>query len=325
MIGIVILMGVFLLVGCGESKKSKKDETIVLKENKSVCDDILVESEEQDDYSRLYYYDYESESQVYACSQANCNHDIGDFKSDKINCNAIIEGKAKYPFIYNRRLYYFVGVGDTYTLWSSKTDGTDKKEVNELEFPIYVGGEYVLHGDKLFVASYKPVMTEYGTNREEQTGADAEVYQINLSNGKVEKLTDFGNKADAYCSSVQLFDNKLFIRYDSREKTYKDAGFKDVDHFMVWMESDKFSYGEEIKRLQEKKEYYTYDLENKKTEKLDIGFESNFKPYKGIKNMDGAYWLLCYSNDTVYYLDAVVGKYNIYSYNIKTKKRKTNY
>ena len=71
--------------------------------------------------------------------QANCNHDIGDFKSDKINCNAIIEGKAKYPFIYNRRLYYFVGVGDTYTLWSSKTDGTDKKEVNELEFPIYVG------------------------------------------------------------------------------------------------------------------------------------------------------------------------------------------
>ena len=44
MIGIVILMGVFLLVGCGESKKSKKDETIVLKENKSVCDDILVES-----------------------------------------------------------------------------------------------------------------------------------------------------------------------------------------------------------------------------------------------------------------------------------------
>ena len=92
----------------------------------------MVESEEQDDYSRLYYYDYESESQVYACSQANCNHDIGDFKSDKINCNAIIEGKAKYPFIYNRRLYYFVGVGDTYTLWSSKTDGTDKKEVNEL-------------------------------------------------------------------------------------------------------------------------------------------------------------------------------------------------
>ena len=57
MIGIVILMGVFLLVGCGESKKSKKDEIIVLKENKSVCDDILVESEEQDDYSRLYYYD----------------------------------------------------------------------------------------------------------------------------------------------------------------------------------------------------------------------------------------------------------------------------
>ena len=102
-IGIVILMGVFLLVGCGESKKSKKDETIVLKENKSVCDDILVESEEQDDYSRLYYYDYESESQVYACSQANCNHDIGDFKSDKINCNAIIEGKAKYPFIEQTR------------------------------------------------------------------------------------------------------------------------------------------------------------------------------------------------------------------------------
>lgn len=91
---------------------------------------------------------------------------------------------------------------------------------------------------------------------------------------------------------------------------------------MVWMESDKFSYGEEIKRLQEKKEYYTYDLENKKTEKLDIGFESNFKPYKGIKNMDGAYWLLCYSNDTVYYLDAVVGKYNIYSYNIKTKNER---
>lgn len=46
-IGIVILMGVFLLVGCGESKKSKKDETIVLKENKSVCDDILVESEDR--------------------------------------------------------------------------------------------------------------------------------------------------------------------------------------------------------------------------------------------------------------------------------------
>lgn len=52
---------------------------------------------------------------------------------------------------------------------------------------------------------------------------------------------------------------------------------------MVWMESDKFSYAEQIERLDEKKEYYTYDFETKKTEKFDIDFESNFEPYKGIK------------------------------------------
>ena len=321
-LGIAVLMGVFLLAGCNQNKESKRDETIVLKENKSVCNAILVESEVQGEYSRLYYYDYESGKEIFACSQANCNHDIADFKSDKINCNAIVKGQAKYPFIYNKRLYYFVITGDTSVLWSSKTDGTDKKEVSELEFPIYESAEYVLHDDSVFVASYKAVITEQGTNKQEQTGADAEVYQINLSDGKTDKLTEFGNKADAYCSTVQFFDNKLFVRYESRGKTYKEAGFKDVDHFMVWMESDKFSYAEQIERLDEKKEYYTYDFETKKTEKFDIDFESNFEPYKGIKNMDGAYWLLCYSNDTAYYLDAVVGKYNIYSYNVKTKNRK---
>ena len=67
-------MGVFLLAGCNQNKESKRDETIVLKENKSVCNDILVESEVQGEYSRLYYYDYESGKEIFACSQANCNH-----------------------------------------------------------------------------------------------------------------------------------------------------------------------------------------------------------------------------------------------------------
>lgn len=322
LLSLPILMGVLIFTGCNQDIESKKDETIVLKENKSVCNDIVVECEEQDECSRLYYYDYESEREVYACSQANCSHDIADFKSDRINCNAIIEGVVKYPFIYDKRLYYFLESGGIYALWSSKTDGTDKKKEKELDFQIYDGGTYVLHGDKVFLASYNVVFTEYDTNKQEQTGATSEVYEVNLANGKINKLTNLGEKADAYCSSVQYFDDKLFIRYDSRGKTYEEAGFKDVDHFLVWMESDKFSYAEQIRRLEEKNEYYTYDFVSKKTEKFDIEFESNFEPYKGIKNMDGAYWLLCYAKDTAYYLDAVVGKYNIYAYNMKTKKRK---
>lgn len=63
-LGIAVLMGVFLLAGCNQNKESKRDETIVLKENKSVCNDILVESEVQGEYSRLYYYDYESGKEI---------------------------------------------------------------------------------------------------------------------------------------------------------------------------------------------------------------------------------------------------------------------
>lgn len=314
-----------MLTGCGINGKNdeeKVDDAVRLNDIKSVCEDVLVEVEEIDGISRLFYYDYKTEKEIYACSQANCNHSVANYISGKINCNAIIEGEVKYPFVYNGSLYYIICENGTSVIWKSNTDGTNKEEVITLEFELDAGCICAEKDGMLYLASHEVIDKEIDTNKYEQCGGKSEVYEINIIDRTTKQLTNFGLKAEAYCKGIYYFDGKLFIQYYCREKTYQEAGFKDVDHFLLWMESDDFSYAKQIEMLGEKQKYYIYDFSSNKAELFDIDFETNFAPYKGIEDMDGVYYLLCYKEDIVYYLDAVVGNYSIFSYNTKTKERK---
>ncbi|WP_308609520.1 hypothetical protein [uncultured Eubacterium sp.] len=316
------ILGCLCFTACNSSKVENKSDEVVITQNKSICDGIMVACENEDEYGKIFYYDYKSKKEIYACSQANCNHKVTSNKAGDIKCNAIIKGKVEYPFIYNERLYYIVNNNEKDYLWSSKTDGTDKKKEKEFKFPIFDNGEYVLKSGKMYIASKEDTFDKYDIDNRSGEGTKSDVYEINLKTNDIQKMTDFGEAADAYCESIQFFENKLFIKRYSRMKNYKEAGFKDVEHFLAWMESKDFSYKKQIGRLQEEKRFYTYDFNTKKVEKLDINFESNFEDYKGIEAMDGAYYLLCCKNNVVYYYDAVLGKNNIYSYDINKKQRK---
>lgn len=320
---ILIMAMVWALVftaACTKETKDDGEEYVDLKVNKSICNGVVVHAEQNEGYSQLFYYDYKSGGEVFACGQANCSHQITSYGSGKINCNSIIEKEVIYPFIYNRQLYYFIKDNKKTELWKSNTDGTNKEKVTEIDFELNYG-DNVLWRNYLYISSYEVKGTEDKKNNSTVKNAESEVYQVDLKTGNVEQITNFGVKADAYCTSIQYFENKIFIHYQSVGKSYSEAGFEDVDAYLKWMTSKDYSYAEDIKKLGKKEEYYIYDIKSKKINKLEIGFQSNFEPYKGIDDMD-SYYILCFSNNTIYYLDSVVGNRTIYSYNIQTKKRK---
>ncbi|MFQ9514455.1 MAG: hypothetical protein ACLRZ9_01370 [Eubacterium sp.] len=319
-ISIMVLCSAFLFTGCNSKKKVVDQEYIALEEYKSFCGELAVHSEIDGDYSRIYYYDYKSGKEIFACGQANCSHQSSDYIAGKINCNAVIEGEVQYPFVYQSKLYYFVVNSNNSVLWKSNTDGTQKEIVAELEFAINNCESAFVKGN-VYITCSNVEETEGEMNKSYISNTRTEIYKVDIGKGNVEQITDMGEKAESNIKYIRYFDNKLFFVYSSSQKSYEEAGFDGADDYLKWMASDNFTYKKDIELLGKTEKCYTYDLDTKKVERIDIDFESNFEPYKGIDDMD-TYYVLGYANDTMYYLNSVVGKYAIYSYNIKTKERK---
>lgn len=321
LIGIItVTMTVF--AGCGKSNTEiSSSKTINLQQNKSYCSGLKVSYDgDNSGYSRLYYYDYKSGKEIFACGQANCTHDLDDFKDGKINCNAIIEGQIRYPFAYKNKVYYFVDNINSATLWKCDTDGADKKEITTLDYELALCNDAFYDGN-IYVAANKSESTDEGNNTSMKTNPYGEVFKINIESGKIEQISDIGKKADVSFSYVTGFKNMLYFKTIVRRNSYEEGNFKNFNDYMEWYTSDKFTHKEEIERLGLSDDVYSYNMDNGKLEKMDIGFESNYEPYKGIKNMD-SYYVVGYSKDMLYYLDATMGNYTVYSYNLKSGERK---
>lgn len=320
LLGIIALTTFILMfTACGNDKQVSEEEYITLYMQKSFCNEYVVMSEQNEDYSNIYYYDYKNNSEVYACGQANCSHNVADYKMGKINCNAIIEGEVKYPFLYEDKLYYFVENADGESLWQSNTDGTQKEKVIDTEFQLY-DGTFVMAKGKVYVSSDITEEIDYNEHSSSLFTVESEVYEIDLKEKSIKQITNFGRKASIICRTIQYFENKLYIKCSTSDNTYEQAGFKNDNEYLEWLTSEDFTYAEDIERFGKKENYYVYDLETAKTTILDIDFESNFEPYKGIKNMD-SYEIICVQGSKIFYLDPVVANYTIYSYDLETNKR----
>ncbi|MCR5736884.1 MAG: hypothetical protein K6G64_04455 [Eubacterium sp.] len=319
------IVGIMSLSACGKNetiaKTETKDEMTILNPIKSVTDDLAVKCD-AGKCSELYYYDYKMGGIVCACGQKNCSHNLEEYEKGKNHCDAVVESLAYFPFVYNDRLYFIVDAQDGFSLWSCKRDGTDKTKEVKLDFTLNTGSEGVRYKDKIYVSSREEFYEMVDENNEDLVGAIAEVYEIDLSKKTVKQLTNFGKRADAVCAGIQMFNEKLIVSYECREKTCKEAGFGTMEKYFEWLQSDQYDYQEDYKKNGIKKLKYAYDLKSEKMEFFDIGFQSNFKGYQGIENLEGAYTVLCCKNDTVYYLEPLIGEYSLYSYNIKTKERK---
>lgn len=317
---LLCIIGIYVLTGCGQEKKENNDEYVEIQMHKSYCNDLVVESQSNMEYSTIYFYDYSSDSEVYACSQANCTHSVEDYGAGKINCNAIVEGDARYPFLYNEKLYYFLGDNDSEVLWCSNVDGTNKEKVLEMDFPLDDYATFSLRQGKLYVSSGIRETIDYDEQSATEFEVESEVYEINLHHKKIRQLTHFGKKPTSICNVVQCFENKIYIKYNCMEKTYTEAGFKDGREYIDWMSDKNFTYAEDIKRLGKKQNYYVYNLKTDTLEKLDIDFESAFEPYKGIEDTD-CYYILCVKDSKIFYLDTTLANNAIFMYDLKTKKR----
>ena len=314
----------FALSGCGKAKVQtvENDKYIELEENKSCCNDLMVEIESYGEYSVIYFYDYTSKSEVYACSQANCTHNVEDYQSGKINCNAIVKGEAKYPFIYNEKLYYICVDTDDSVLWRSNIDGSEKEKVAKLDKPlINIGATFCVYDGKLYIASGVQEEVEYSENSSSCFIVESEVYEISIDSGKIRQLTNMGKKPSVSCDMIQCFEGKVYIKYSFNEKTYNEAGFKDAKSYSDWHTSDDFSMKEDIDRLGKKQNYYVYDLKNNKLDKLDIEFKSTLEEYKGIEDND-CYYIICVKGNKLYYQDPVLANRTIVSYDFNTKEKK---
>lgn len=132
MVGLLSLF----ITGCGNGKAQTNENVStveVIKPDASYGEDMVTLSgyDFSTGYSCIKVYNPKTNATVVACGLANCNHEY--VAGEEITCNAIMEGKVVYPFIYENDLYYFLDVGGT-TLYKSNVDGSNKKKIATLDF-----------------------------------------------------------------------------------------------------------------------------------------------------------------------------------------------
>ena len=90
------------------------------------------------------------------CSKPNCEHNKGD-------CAAFSLRYAKYPFIYNGKLYYFTWDGGDVGLHQADTDGTNQKTIFKAEEDYFLYDPLVrfFNGNLIFII-YKDYVDNAG-------------------------------------------------------------------------------------------------------------------------------------------------------------------
>ncbi|WP_448902678.1 hypothetical protein [Eubacterium sp.] len=326
-VGIVLGLVILCLCGCnrGNTDNDSKVSTInTIKSNASYGDDMVVVSEM--DYNNgkyiLKYYNPKTKDAIFACSLANCTHDISD---SEIKCNAIFEGTVSYPFLYKDKLYYFLTTVNT-ALYESNADGTDKKKISNMDFSI--GTEDAIFKDgKLYVTSDEITEGKQDENGTTMIASEqVELYEIDINTGKQKQLTQFGSKASASQRAITMYENKIYMGLSYSNKNIYDSELKTWNNYNKWMSGKEYTNKSRIDMFDEHIDYYCIDISTDSVEKMKINYKGDYSNiddstgyFVGMDELNDYYnFNIIYANSTDYYYVTSYGDWMcLYKYNIK--------
>lgn len=218
MVGLLSLF----ITGCGNGKAQTNENVStveVIKPDASYGEDMVTLSgyDFSTGYSCIKVYNPKTNATVVACGLANCNHEY--VAGEEITCNAIMEGKVVYPFIYENDLYYFLDVGGT-TLYKSNVDGSNKKKIATLDFSTDDQEALFIDG-KIYLTSYSSEDGEADDDGMVMVASEtSELYEVDIKTGEQKRLTDFGNKANISCFQRRRVETGYILELDIRIKMY---------------------------------------------------------------------------------------------------------
>lgn len=312
------------IVGCGNNDRDTENvsTTDFINYNCSYGDKFAVFVEHDDTYGvdKIKYYNPQNNSYTYACGRANCSHGCTDYQ--KSECNAVFVGDVNFAFIYKDDLYYFTGESSM-ALYKSNVDGTNKKKIADMEFNVDSSSAVVESG-KIYCVGYSEKYGEEDANGVATIEkAEAEVYSVDLKNGKMKKLTDFGEKADADVSAMKLIGNKLVFNYFCQNKSIYNSEFKSYADYTEWLSTEKNSYSKGIDIFDQKCEYYSIDLDTNKLSKLKFNYECTYEGINKEKAKEFYDFFILGKEGDYYYLSLQYGAGDsLYQYNVKTENKK---
>lgn len=309
-------------VGCEKSDRDMENvsTTEFINYNCSYGNNFAVFVEHDDTYgvNKIKYYNPQNNSYTYACGRANCDHGCSDYQ--KSDCNAVFIGDVNFAFIYNDDLYYFTGESNM-AFYRSNVDGTNKKKITDVDFDID-SESAVVKSDRIYCVGCSEKYGEEDANGVSTIEkAEAEVYSIDLKNGKVDKLTDFGEKADANVRAMKLVGNKLIFNYFCQNKSIYNSEFKSYADYTDWLSTEKNSYSKAIDIFDQKCEYYSIDLDTNKLRKLKFNYECNYEGINKEKAKEFCDFFILGKAGDYYYMSIQYGAgYSLYQYDINTDK-----
>lgn len=322
---IILAVAIMTLIvtGCGadntkkseEGKADKVNTVNVMKANASYGTDMVTLSEYnlQNGYSTIKFYNPKTDSVVVACGLANCTHEYTE--SDSITCNALFEGQVRFPFIYESKLYYFYGDGNT-AFYESNVDGTDKKKIAEMEFEPDAQDAVFMDGN-IYLTSYASELGEEDADGALLTAsACSELYEVDIKTGKQKKLTNFGKKAEIMCFAKVKSGKKIYLGMKYQNKNVYESELKTWNKYMEWMGSGINTYKEALDMFDQHSEYYCLDVESNNIEKMEFNYDMT---YEGMEDIKGYYdfILIGVNGQFCYYLTSYGDGAALYEYDTK--------
>lgn len=293
-----------LLLGC-QSQSSQTADVSQSKEDLVNCNQnysegsgnekgyYSIKNKDDNNYSNIYYYDYETKQEVYLCNKPECQH------LDE-TCTSFLMPGISYLYVYNDHIYIANMHGirrNTLGEWERtgsritrrNLDGSDDEEIFvadagiELDFSSFVFGD-----NNLYLKTYQAEKYELEKDTLMQVDKNMELYVINLESKESKKLINFDNKdivgaegrniiikSMIYKEDPSMYlEKKDFQTYDKimREGT---IGFSKLDIDTLKETTVQISTYEDSGRYHDGKMYmaeedglYAFDIETGEVQKL---------------------------------------------------------
>ena len=150
------------------------------------------------------------------CSKPNCKHD----QSEGL-CAAFALSEAKYPFIYNNKLYYFMFISGDFGeqpeggLYQADTDGTNQKLIFKADDNFFFLFEVYFWNGKLFFTAAEAKPNEYGGFSLSGPGINMRIYVYDFE--EVSLILETGLIYDGGINLKGIIEDSLFIEYMGRD------------------------------------------------------------------------------------------------------------
>lgn len=200
----------------------------------------------------LEYEDLSIGKRIVLCSKANCKHEGYDyFTNSNPTCEAASPAGSYYyqaAGIYKGYVYQFLdtdNVNET-VLYKSKLNDAGREKIAVLPYTVCKeAGVYLYNDCAYLVGQYNRIEQE--TDMAAAEDIELIVLQINLKNGKVEKLSNtFSNQTITQINGFYLDENRLYFEYthlkenitlegEELEKDWNEL----LDHELYYIDLDK--------------------------------------------------------------------------------------